>query len=614
MRLVVVPSRMRLAGVTGVVEPTVFGTLGRNRLRRNARAAWLRFRRDLPRRLRSDEIALVVFAGLVGIAAGLLVVAMVGASKFLHLSFFATHKGDVSGAALVDPLRAVAIPVLGGLLMGVLGVVLARRRRGSVVDPIEANALHGGRLSLRDSLILVAQTLVSNGFGASVGMEAGYTQGGAAFASKIGRLLQVRRADLRVLVGCGAAGAIAAAFDAPLTGAFYAFELIIATYTVAMLAPVVVASLCAIGVTRLFLTPMPFQVDITAPLTGQDYVLVMVMGALCAGLGILLMRGVSLAEYLFRQSRLPLALRPAIGGLMVGLLALLTPTVLSSGHSALHVGFAADYTASFLLTVILLKSVASAVSIGSGFRGGLFFASLFIGAMFGKLMALAWTAGFGIPAASTVFAVVGMSAMATAVVGGPLTMALLALETTGSLPLTVAVLAASVVSSITVRRTFGYSFATWRFHLRGEAIRSAADIGWVRDLAVGRMMRRDVRTVAEGTSLEGFRRAFPLGANQRAVLVDGQGRYAGLVLVSEAYGADLEVATVAELARNQKDVLLPSMNIREAAALFAASQSEELAVVDSRETLQVIGLLTEQFALRRYNAELDRQSRDLTGG
>ncbi|MGO4264135.1 chloride channel protein, partial [Lysobacter sp. TAB13] len=123
-------------------------------------------------------------------------------------------------------------------------------------------------------------------------------------------------------------------------------------------------------------------------------------------------------------------------------LALLTPTVLSSGHSALHVGFAADYTASFLVTVILLKSVASAVSIGSGFRGGLFFASLFIGAMFGKLVALAWTAGFGIPAASTVFAVVGMSAMATAVVGGPLTMALLALETTGSLPLTVAVLAA----------------------------------------------------------------------------------------------------------------------------------------------------------------------------
>src|SRR5579875_2140156 len=113
-----------------------------------------------------------------------------------------------------------------------------------------------------------------------------------------------------------------------------------------------------------------------------------------------------------------------------------------------------------------------------------------------------------------------MSGVATAIVGGPLTMAFLALESTGSLPLTVAVLAAAVVSALTVRRTFGYSFATWRFHLRGEAIRSAVDIGWMRNLTVGRMMRRDVRTVRADMSVAAFRRDFPLGATQRVVVVD----------------------------------------------------------------------------------------------
>src|SRR5581483_11924782 len=142
-----------------------------------------------------------------------------------------------------------------------------------------------------------------------------------------------------------------------------------------------------------------------------------------------------------------------------------------------------------------------------GFRGGLFFASLFLGAMLGKLFAAVLAAASAhLVLPEIVFAVVGMSGLATAIVGGPLTMSFLALESTGSLPLTIAVLVASVVSALTVRRTFGYSFATWRFHLRGEAIRSAVDIGWMRNLTVGRMMRRDIRTIRGDTTIAAFRR------------------------------------------------------------------------------------------------------------
>ena len=125
---------------------------------------------------------------------------------------------------------------------GCIGLAVARYHPRRAVDPIEANALYGGRMSLNDSLIVVLQTIISNGVGASVGLEAGYTQIGSAIASRFGRMFRVRRNDLRLLVGCGAAAAIAGAFNAPLTGAFYAFELVIGTYSLGTFAPVAVAA------------------------------------------------------------------------------------------------------------------------------------------------------------------------------------------------------------------------------------------------------------------------------------------------------------------------------------------------------------------------------------
>jgi CIC family chloride channel protein len=331
--------------------------------------------------------------------------------------------------------------------------------------------------------------------------------------------------------------------------------------------------------------------------------------------GIAIMRGVTLTEDLFRRSRTPAWLRPVIGGLVLGGLGLISPQAFSSGHGALRVGLDAPYALSHIALLIVLKAAASAVSLGSGFRGGLFFASLFLGALIGKLFAgLLALASPTEAIAPVVCALVAMSALATAIVGGPLTMAFLALETTGSLPLTAAVVAASTISALTVRRTFGYSFATWRFHLRGEAIRSAVDIGWVRSLTVGRMMRRDVRTVREDTVLSSFRRDFPLGASTRVVVVDAADCYAGIVQVAEAHAVELpEDGKLTDLLHFPGDVLLPQMTVKEAIAMFERAESDALAVVDGRDSRQVIGLLTEQHALRRYSEELDRRRRDLSG-
>jgi chloride channel protein, CIC family len=568
--------------------------------------------------VRGSEIGLAIAGAVIGIISALAVAAIGGISQWMHQALFGLAEGErLSSASQLNPSAYIA-PLAGGILMGIVIWVLARWRKKPIVDPIEANALHGGHLSLTDSFILVGQNLISNGFGASVGLEAAYTQLASGFASRIGRALKLRRADLRTLVGCGAAAAIASAFNAPLTGAFYAFELIIGVYSIATLAPVVVAAIVGMLVTQA-IGGAPFVIQI-GPLDGiaaRDYVPALVLGFLAAGIAILIMRGVTTVERIARKSIIPTVMAPAIGGAIVGMIAFVSPQVLASGHGALHLDLNANLTIPVLLLLIFSKSLASAISIGSGFRGGLFFASLFLGALTGKLFAAVTGMILPLSLEPEVYAVIGMSSMAVAIVGGPLTMAFLALELTGDFPIAMLVLGAVVSSSLMVRKTFGYSFATWRFHLRGEAIRSAHDIGWVRNLTVNRMMRHDVRTVPIDTDIETFRHDFPLGSTQRVIAVDSEGHYVGMIPVPDAYSESFDTSdgtrSISDLLRYQDQFLLPQMNAKEAVVRFDRAEAEALAVINNAQERKVLGLLSEAHTLRRYSEELDRRRREVSG-
>ena len=583
------------------------------------------FRVVVPERFRAvvrgREVWLVALAAAVGCVAGLAVVAMNAIVDTMHQLLFQLDVGSrLSSVEALPSDISFLIPVLGGFVVAAVGFTIARAKLPWAVDPIEANALHGGRMSIRDSLLVTGQTIISNGFGASVGLEAGYTQLASGIASRLGVAFRLRRADLRVMVGCGAASAIAAAFGAPLTGAFYGFELIIGTYTAASLAPVLTASIAGTLVAHVFgVTPYAITLVKVSAFNNADLPAFLVLALVCAGIGILIMRGVTMTEVAFRRAKIPTVVRPVLGGLVVGGLAVINPHVLSSGHGALTLVLDASLPViGPILLLIVLKAAASAISLGSGFRGGLFFASLYLGALTGKLFAaIAVAVVPGIAPDPLVATMVGMTSMAVAIVGGPLTMSFLALETTGDLPITLAVLAAAIVSSITVRELFGYSFTTWRLHLRGETIRSAHDVGRIRALTVGSLMRRDVRTILADTRISAFRRDFPLGSTQRVVVVDGAGRYQGVAFVAEVHAPELngeaDPRTIAEFLHHQKDFLAPAMNIKDAMKMFDTSEGEALAVVDGAETRRVIGLLTEAHALRRYSEELDRARRDIVG-
>jgi CIC family chloride channel protein len=576
---------------------------------------------EAPRRLRAfvraHETSLVVLAALIGIVAGLVVLAMSVAVAALHaLLFNISITERLSSQASIETLRAVLVPSLGGLLLGLAFLLLLRWRPAREIDPIEANALHGGRMSFRGSVIVALQTVWSSGVGASVGLEAGYTQLASGLAASLGRGFHLRRADQRIMVGCGAAAAIAGAFGAPLAGAFYAFELVIGGYTPASLTPVGVAAVAGYFVTHGFeALSLGIGVGPVGDVLGRDLAIAALLGVLAALFGIVIMRGVALCESLLAKTRLWAPLRPALGGLGVGLLALLTPQVMSSGHGALHFSGIVAMPLQIIAGVFILKALASIISLGSGFRGGLFFATLFMGALGGRLFAagvdLAWP---GLALDPNVYAIIGMSALSASVIGGPLTMSFIALESTGNLWITTVVLVAVIISTQITRELFGYSFATWRLHLRGETIRSAADVGWIRDLTVRRLMRPDVTTVDAGIGIKEFREKFPLGSKTQVVAVDAGGRYVGLAQVAEAHAPDIEVAGGLVNILHHRDVVLhPVMNIQEAIAVFDAAEAESLAVVEADGEHRPIGILTEAHAMRRYAEESDQRRREAIG-
>lgn len=568
----------------------------------------------LRRGFRSSEPGQIFLCAATGAIVGALIAGLRRGIELLHRASFHLPTGAYLSTGIgVDPLRIALVPLIGGLALGIGALVVSRYRSSDIVDPIEANALHGGRMSFVDSVRLVVATIVSNASGASVGMEAGYSQFGAAVFSSLGQLLTLRRADQRTFVASGAAAAIAAAFNAPLAGAFYGYELILGNYSVRALAPVAAASLAAVLTERDLINPEPlFLVAQGFHFKESIYLLFALLGVFAAGFSVLAMQSVTWAERALKLLPTPQWLRPSFGGILLSALALQVPQVLGSGHGAIQFQFDHNWPLALLALVLTAKLAASAVSIGAGYRGGMFSSSLLLGCLFGGVFAD--VAALLVPRLAVQHAalmMVGMGSVAAAVIGAPLTMVFLVLEGTGDFPMTVGVMVGVVIASTIVRLAFGYSFSTWRFHQRGLGIRSPHDIGWLGDLSVAKLMRSDPKLVKSDMPVDAVRAAYPLGGAKRVFVVDGAGAYVGSIDVTTLHdvkrAGENGAATAGALARDGDLFLLPGQNIRVALSRFEESLCESLPVLQSPQTRRVVGYMTEAYALRRYNQELERR-------
>ena len=566
---------------------------------------------DLLRRILRDQVPaqILVCALMSAPIAGLIVL--------LHRAIMASHAlifdipvdTHLSAAPDIAPLRVLLVPLLGGLVLGVIALLARNWAKHEIVDPIEANAVHGGKLSLRGSGRLIGASFLSNVFGGSVGMEAAYTQLGSSMFSAIGKLLHLRRDDMRIFVAAGAAAAIAAAFNAPLAGAFYGFELVLGAYTVNAISHVAVAALFGALTAQLFTHGEPiFALPLeSVHVPDWYYLLFLIQGIAAAMIGIITMMAVTRCEQLTRTQEFPDWMRPAVGGAALGLIAVMCPQVLGSGQGAINEHLHESWPITAVIILLGAKILGSALSIGTGFRGGLFSTSLLIGCLFGQIFGL--MVGHFLPQGQEnldIFMLVGMGAVAASIVGAPVTIVLLILEMTGNFPAATSVLMGVLVASAITRHYFGYSFSTWRFHLRGLRIRGAHDVGWIEELTVERLMRTDVVRLPADTSFEQIEVALKSRPGRRVYVVGRAGQYLGMI-DRAALDAKAELRpTAGELAKLPECYLLREHNIQQALQTFAQWEAERLPVLDAAH--QVVGSLTEAYILRRYAQELEARN------
>jgi CIC family chloride channel protein len=351
-----------------------------------------------------------------------------------------------------------------------------------------------------------------------------------------------------------------------------------------------------------------------------NYLILAGIGFAAGLLAIAAMVGVTFVEQWSKRASLPTWARPAMGGLVLGNFAWFFPQILGSGHGGIENTVAngpLGYELPMLFGLIVAKMIGSAVSIGSGFRGGMFSSSLYLGALFGAAVAASLHRLMpGTTLNDTAYVLAGMGSVAAGVVGAPVTMILLVLEATSDFSATLGVTLSVIVSVIVVRHWFGYSFATWRFHLRGVALHSPHDVGWLHDLQVANLMRRDFAVVPLDQKLSELCRQFPIDAHIRVFAVDDKGGYRGYIDLADAHGARYrdggDALCVSDIVRGAEHFLTPGQPIRETLDHFIASAAETLAVVDNPRDRRVQGYLSEAFALRRYYRELEaRHSEEL---
>ncbi len=452
--------------------------------------------------LRESRAGLFVIAVGVGVGSGL------GAVAFRYLISFFTwlatghtqfgQDGYVGSSHLpwLGLGFLVLIPVAGGLVYGPLIYRFAREARGhGVPEVMIAVSEDGGRIRPQVSVVKAIASAVCIGTGGSVGREGPIVQIGSALASGFGQLARMPESRMRILVACGAGGAIAATFNAPITGVFFGVEIILREFAVDALFTVMLAAMLADAIAIPLLGDRPFlqgfPAGIALPHPG-DYLLVAALAVLAGLTGLLFKNIVYKAEDLWDTAwkNRPEWARPAVGGIALGLVLLALPQMYGVGYPVMYKAVAGHYTLWFLLVLAAGKMIACGMTLGIGGSGGVFAPSLFVGATAG--MAFGETASHLIgPAAGppALYAVVAMGAVFTSAARAPLTSVASVVELTGDYTLTLPVMLAVALATATSRLLSYGTIYTTKLLRRGEDIDRVAPWRALRDLTAADAMR-----------------------------------------------------------------------------------------------------------------------------
>lgn len=411
---------------------------------------------------------LAVFAGIAGALVAIVFRGAIGLVQWLWAGTTSERFLDTI-AALPWWVPAIA-PVCGGVAIAViLKYWHHASRSGGVADVIEARAMSTPRLGFRAALTGTIISIITLGSGGSAGREGPVVYFAAAVSRALFRFFDMPASARRAMLGCGVAAAIAASFNAPIAGVLFAHEVILGHFAVSAFAPLVISAVVAAVISRSWFGEAPAFIVPDYQITSYwEIPAFVLLGIACAVVAILFQSCLIGVDWSARRLKLPSWSLPIVGGALVGLIALGFPQVLGVGYEATDAALGNRLDLMLMLMLIVAKTIATAVTLGSRMGGGIFSPSLYIGAMTGGAFGLMAAAIFPeIASSEGLYAIIGMGAVTSAVLGAPISTAVMIFELTGSFAFSVALLLTVSIATGLTQIAMGRSFFYWQLYTRG---------------------------------------------------------------------------------------------------------------------------------------------------
>ena len=594
-----------------------------------------------------EGLVLLVMAIIVGVATGFAAVFFIRLIEYIQIFFYG---GSEKIFPALGRLWIIIIPVIGGLLVGPIITKFATEAKGhGVPEVMQALILRGGRIRPRVALAKIIASALCIGTGGSAGREGPIVQVGSALGSSVGQWLHLSDERIKNLVACGAAAGIAATFNAPIAGVVFAIEVLLSELQVAVFGNVVVSAVAASIVSRIFLGSRPaFEIPGYVMNSPWEIILYIILGLLAAFVGILFIRMLYFTEDVFEQLAIPLWLKPAIGSLLLGILAFSYPylgtiSYISSADMSLGLPLVENYPHIFgsgfvfleevlqghapfflIFLLIFLKPLATSFTLGSGNSGGVFAPSLFTGAMLGGAFGyLAMRLFPGLPIEVGAYALVGMAAVFSAAARAPLTSMLIVFEMSNDYRLILPLMAAGMVASTFAQWLHPESIYTLKLSKRGIRFAQGRDMDIMQTVQVEEVMNKAPITVHNEQSVADLFAAFQETHLGGFPVLNNNNELYGIVTMQ-----DME-RTIQDMERtlHRKDVNLRDLKIWDVATpepvtvfpdepiwsairKMAPRDLARLPVVARSNPKQFVGLISRSDIVRAYNVGLMRKQKD----
>ncbi|MFH1748583.1 MAG: chloride channel protein [Planctomycetota bacterium] len=557
-----------------------------------------------------EHVYMVLVALLIGLGGGL---AAVGFRRLIELGNWISWQDKNYTLSQINNLPAawkICVPAIGGLLCALIVYYFAREAKGhGVPEVMEAVALKNGRIRPRVVLAKMFASAISISSGGSVGREGPIVQIGSAFGSSIGQWLKVDERRLRTLVGCGAAAGIAATFNAPVAGALFAAEVILADFGVAQFSPIVISSVAATVVGHYFFGDVPaFVIEKYTVVHPNELFAYAFLGILAGLAAIAFVRVLYITEDLFDKVKVWPPAKAIVGGAVIGVIALWFPQIFGVGYEAIEQALSGVMAWHLLLILVLIKIVAVSITIGSGGSGGIFAPSLFIGAMAGGAVGTVihgiWPDSTAPPGA---YAVVGMAAVVGATTHAPITAIVIIFELTGDYKLMLPLMVCCIIATLLASQLLPGSIYTLKLLRRGVDIHKGQDVSVLKHLLVRDEMRPQAVTVRAGAGLLTVISELIEHRGNSLFVVDDHHKLLGVITAdqSRALMADapsFEAFIIAQDMMQETD--FPTVNPDDSLADVMKRLARYRGEVPVLEHGRLVGVMWPEDVLERYNAEL----------